>query len=467
MNAIQWNLESQLEWIGSYVWGPAMIALLVGTGLYISFRTGLIQFRGLPTALRLLFRKTPAGISTDKSRDESGGEITPFQALTSALSATVGTGNIAGVATAIASGGPGAIFWMWVTALVGMATKYATAVLAVRFRTISPAGRISGGPMVYIEKGLGLPWLGKLFAFFTIVASFGIGNMVQANSAARPLQDLLGIAPEITGPGMALLAGLVMIGGIRRIGKVAEKLVPVMAIFYVLGALFAIFLHADRIPAVFSMIFQGAFQGRAAIGGFAGVAVQEAIRYGVARGVFSNEAGLGSAPIAHAAAKTNSPVSQGLIASLGPLIDTLIICSMTAFVILASNQWITPGLDGTLPTGATLSALSFDDLLPGPGGIIVQAGIILFAFSTILGWSYYGDRSVEYLFGEKAVRVYHMIWIVLIPVGALLKLEVVWSISDIANGLMALPNLVAVIGLAGIVARDTKKFYNEGIPDDV
>lgn len=440
------DFEQILNTAGSIVWGPWMISLLVGTGILVTFRSGLIQFRGFFRSLQIVFTRSDS--------ESTEGEISPFEALSSALSATIGTGNIAGVATAIASGGPGALFWMWVTALVGMATKFATAVLAVKFRRKRENGRYTGGPMVYLEDGLGSALLGKLFAIFTIIASFGIGNMVQANSAAAPLKEMLGISPYITGPVMALITGLVMIGGIKRIGIVAGKIVPFMALFYLIGALWALFTNLELVPGVIGLIFASAFEPTAAMGGFAGAAVRDAIRYGVARGVFSNEAGLGSAPIAHAAAKTDDPVKQGLVAMLGPFIDTLVICSLTGFVILVSGEWVNGA------NGATLSAMSFEKLLPGFGAIVVQLGILFFAFSTILGWSYYGDRSVEYLFGQKYVPVYHAIWVILIPIGAIMKLDLVWSLSDVANGLMAAPNLIGVVLLSGVVARETKRYFS-------
>lgn len=440
------KINSILTEAGSLIWGPAMISLLVGTGLYLTFRTGLVQFRGFFHAWALI---------TGKYDDpDHEGDITHFQALSSALAATIGTGNIAGVATAIASGGPGAVFWMWITALVGMATKFTSCTLSQKFRRVNADGSVSGGPMFYLEYGLGMKWAGIMFALFTVIASFGIGNMVQANSVAEPLNDLLGIPRWMSGIMMALVTAMVIIGGIKRIAMVSSKVVPFMSGAYALSALVILFMHYDKIPALIVMIVNDAFTPAAAAGGFAGATVMETIRYGVARGVFSNEAGLGSAPIAHAAAKTDEPVREGLVASLGPFIDTIVVCTMTAMVILISNQWTSTLPDGSPLTGATLSITAFETSLPGFGKIIVQMGIILFAFSTILGWAYYGDRSVEYLIGQRGVRYYHYLWVIAVPIGAMIKLELVWSISDAANGLMAIPNLLGLLGLSGVVSRE-------------
>jgi len=370
-----------LDRIDAALWGPVTIFLLFGTGILITLMVKVIQLRKFGYAWKL--------ISGRYDNPDDQGEITHFQALSAALSATIGTGNIAGVGTAIALGGPGAVFWMWVTAVFGMALKYGECLLSLHYRTIHEDGTVSAGPMYYLEKGLGQKWLGILFALFAAVASFGIGNMVQANSVAEPVRTYFGIPKLATG---LLLGGLVfsvIVGGIKRIGRVASRLVPFMAAFYVLGALWVILAHLHAVPEAFRIIFTSAFKGSAAAGGFAGAAVAQAIRFGVARGVFSNEAGLGSAPIAHGAAKTQEPVREGLVAMLGPFIDTLVICSMTALVIVLTGAY-TSG-----ETGAVLTAHAFDIGLPGKGGMIVAMGIILFAFSTAISWSYYGDRSVE------------------------------------------------------------------------
>lgn len=433
--------------IGNFAWGPVSIVLLVGTGLFLTIRMGLIQVRGIRHALAL--------ISGKYDKKDSPGDISHFQALSTALSATIGTGNIAGVATAIASGGPGAVFWMWVTALVGMATKYTSCTLGMKYRKQNRDGSFSGGPMYYLEYGLKQKWLGKAFAFFTIIASFGIGNMVQSNSIAEPLYSSFAIPKWITGVILALVVGAVIIGGIKRIARVASVVVPFMAIIYVVMSLMIIFMNYSNIPHVFSLIFESAFSPASAIGGFAGATVAEVIRYGVARGVFSNESGIGSAPMAHSAAKTEYPVREGLVAMVGPFIDTIIICSMTAFVILDAGTY-TSG-----KTGTVLSAMSYNQTLPVIGGLVVSFGIIFFAFSTIIAWSYYGDRTAQYLFGDRSVKYYHYVYVLAIVVGAVSQLEIVWNISDTTNGLMILPNLIALIGLSGVVARETKIYFKE------
>ncbi|MCP3176789.1 sodium:alanine symporter family protein [Desulfuromonas sp. KJ2020] len=440
-------LSHIMSTVNGFVWGPVMLAFLVGTGVYLSFRLGFLQFRQLPRALRLVFKK-PDGEALE-------GDISPFQALTTALSATIGTGNIAGVATAIFLGGPGAIFWMWVCALFGMATKYAEAVLAVKYREHLPDGTMQGGPMRYIAEGLGLKWLGWIFALFGSIAAFGIGSMVQSNSVALALEDAWGVSPLASGIVLAVLTGIVIIGGIRRIGKVTEKLVPIMGVFYVAGALLILVLNADKVPGAFALIFSHAFAPASAAGGFAGAAVSAAIRFGVARGVFSNEAGLGSAPIAHAAAKTKSPVRQGLIAMTGVFFDTIVVCSMTALVILSTGVWT---------SGATSSALTqaaFNAGMPGPGGLIVTIGIAVFAYSTMIGWAYYGEECIEYIFGMKARTPYRYIFCLVIALGAVQKVGFVWDFSDTMNGAMAIPNLIGLIGLSGVVVKVTREALSE------
>lgn len=437
-------INSIISTINSFVWGPYMLFLLVGTGVYLTFKLNFIQFKKLPYALKMLIKE---GKSTDAQ-----GDIPPVQALTTALSATIGTGNIAGVATAIYLGGPGAIFWMWICAIFGMATKYAEAVLAVKYRKTLPDGTMQGGPMRYIADGLGIKWLGWLFAFMGAIAAFGIGSMVQSNSVAVVIKEHWNIKEVITGITLAILTGIVIIGGIKRIGKVTEKLVPLMGIFYVLGALSIILLNFDKIPEAIGLIFKHAFTPAAGIGGFAGATVAQAIRYGIARGVFSNEAGLGSAPIAHAAAKTNNPVRQGLIAMTGVFFDTIIICSMTALVILITGAW---------KSGQNSSALTyfaFETALPGIGGIIVTIGLAIFAYSTMIGWAYYGEECIEYIFGIKARMPYRFIFCLVIALGAFQKVDFVWNFSDTMNGAMAIPNLIGLIGLSGVLAKETKNF---------
>ena len=446
-------MEQLLSTVSGFVWGPVTIMLLVGTGVLVALITKAVQLRKFSYAWKL--------ISGKFDNPDDDGEITHFQALSAALSATIGTGNIAGVGTAIALGGPGAVFWMWVTAVFGMGLKYAECLLALKFRTIHKDGTVGAGPMYYLEKGLGWKWMGILFAIFATFASFGIGNMVQANSVAEPVLKTFGIPKLATGLIIGGLVFAVIVGGIKRIGQVASRLVPFMAVFYVGGALWVIILNVDMIPAAFAMIFSDAFTGSAATGGFAGAALAQAIRFGVARGVFSNEAGLGSAPIAHGAAQTKEPVREGLVAMLGPFIDTIIICTMTAMVILTTNAFTLTGADGEALTGAVLTAKAFNMGLPGPGDYIVSIGIIFFAFSTAISWSYYGDRCVNYLFGEKMVMPYRVIYCILLPVGAAVELTTVWTISDIFNALMAWPNLVGLIFLSPVVVKTTKEYFSD------
>ncbi|WP_053956995.1 alanine/glycine:cation symporter family protein [Inediibacterium massiliense] len=440
--------------IANFAWGPIMIVLLVGTGFILTVGTRIIQFRKLGTAFKLLFSK-------DECDD---GDISAFQALMTSLAATIGTGNIAGVATAISVGGPGSIFWMWVTAAVGGATKYGEAVLAIKYRITNEKGEKSGGPMYYASMGMedqyggNWKWLGWIFAFFGVVASFGIGNMVQANSVASSLNTSLGLPYFVSGIIIAVCTALVIIGGIKSIGSVTEKMVPTMSIIYVIGALIILFTKASMIPTAFSLIFSNAFTGSAVGGGLVGTV----IRMGVARGVFSNEAGLGSAPIAHAASTTNDPIRQGIIGSLGSFLDTILVCTMTALVILVSGL-VNIGKDGLMVvqdnlTGASLTTTAFSQSLPGFGAFIVSFGLIFFAFSTILGWYYYGSKCLEYIAGIKAVEVYKWFWVLLCFIGCIAKLNLVWDLSDAFNGLMAIPNLVALIGLSPMIFRMTKEY---------
>ncbi|MFQ5559849.1 MAG: alanine/glycine:cation symporter family protein [Nitrospinota bacterium] len=442
-------MKDLLELINGMVWGPVTISLLAGTGLFATILTRGIQFRGFIYSWKL--------ISGRFDNPEDTGEVSHFQALSAALSATIGTGNIAGVGTAIALGGPGAIFWMWVTAVFGMALKYCECLLSLKYRIVHKDGSISAGPMYYLEKGVGWKWLGILFAFFAAVASFGIGNMVQANSVAAPLLSHFGIPKLVTGVAIGVFVFLVIVGGIKRIGRVASRLVPFMSVFYIAGACVVLVLYRSAIPEAFAAIFHGAFSGTAATGGFAGAALAQAIRFGVARGIFSNEAGLGSAPIAHGAARTEEPVREGLVAMLGPFIDTIVICTMTALVIL-----LTEGYKEGL-TGAELTAFSFNKALPGVGGYIVSVGIVFFAFSTAISWSYYGDRSVEYLWGKNCVMPYRILYCLVLPVGACVQLETVWTLSDITNALMAWPNLVGLLLLSPVVLKSTKEYFSDPV----
>jgi len=440
--------------ISGIVWGPAMLFLLVGTGVFLTLGMKLMPLRKIGYAFTLLWQ------GRKKTTEE--GDLTPFNALMTAMSATVGTGNIAGVATAIAIGGPGAVFWMWMTALVGMATKYSEAVLAVRYREVDSRGRYQGGPMYYIKNGLGenWRWLAFLFALFGTVAAFGIGNTFQAKAVADAVATTFSIDKWITGVTLAVLTALVLIGGVKRIGVVAGKLVPFMGIVYILAALIIILMNITDVPAALATIVGDAFTGSAAAGGFAGSGVMLAIQWGVARGVFSNEAGLGSAPIAHAAAKTNNPVKQGTIGMLGTFLDTLVICTMTALVIVLS-PWSTQ-VDpetGKLLQGASLTVMAFNQALPEIGQYIVTFGTILFAYTTLLGWSFYGERCAEYLFGVKVIMFYRGAWIGFIMVGALAELKPLVITADVMNGLMAIPNLIALLLLSPVVFKITREYF--------
>lgn len=443
--------------INGVVWGPLMLVLILGVGLFLTFGLKLMPVLKLGTGFKLLW----GGRIPDKDGSKEG-EISPFNALMTSLSATIGTGNIAGVATAIFLGGPGALFWMWCTALVGMATKFAEAVLAVRFREVDENGNHTGGPMYYIKNGLSSKWtwLGTAFALFGMVAGFGIGNTVQANSVANAIDTNFGVEPWITGLVMMVLVGLVLMGGIKRIGDVAGKLVPMMATFYIACGVAVLIVNAAEIPAAFGLIFESAFTGTAAQGGFAGAAVWMAIRFGVARGVFSNEAGLGSAPIAHAAAQTKNPVAQGLVAMLGTFIDTLIVCSITGLAIIVTGEW-TSG-----ETGAALTSAAFGAALPY-GNYIVAVSLTIFAFTTILGWSVYGEKCVQYLFGVKAILPFRVVWILAVPVGAAGSLEFIWLLADTMNALMAIPNLIAIALLSPVVFKLTKEYFasNGAVPE--
>ena len=446
---MQNQILSVLKDISSYVWGVPLLILLVGTGVYLTFLLKGLQFRKLLYSLWLALIKR-------KESGQSEGDISHFQALMTALAATVGTGNIAGVATAIAVGGPGALFWMWITGLFGMATKYAEAVLAVQYRVVDEFGNMSGGPMYYISRGLKLKWLGALFAIFASIAAFGIGNMVQSNSVADAVLHSFNIPVEITGIILAVATALVILGGIKSIGNVTQVLVPVMIVFYMAAAIMVVILNLGQVPEVIGTVLSEAFTDTAALGGFAGASVMLTIRMGVARGVFSNESGLGSAPIAAAAAKTRHPVTQALVSMTQTFIDTIVVCSLTGFAILVTN---------VLPTGNTgvpLTQLAFSTALPGEwGGIIVSVGLIFFAYSTILGWSYYGEKSLEYLFGVKAIVPYRILFVIMVFVGAITQLEVVWTFADIMNGLMAFPNLIGLLGLSSVVAYQTKDYFEK------
>ena len=438
-------LDTIVGKIGAFAWGPPMLILLVGTGFWLTFALRGLQFRKLGHALYLALIKR-------KEESDQPGDITHFQALMTALSATVGTGNIAGVATAIAVGGPGALFWMWITGLVGMATKYAEALLAVKYRIIDENGEMSGGPMYYISKGLNKPWLGTIFAVFASFAAFGIGNMVQSNSVADAVEATYHIPPLVTGITLMVCTAAVILGGIKKIGRVTGILVPIMIAFYMAGAAYIIIINIAEVPAALVFIVKQAFNPTAAVGGFAGASIMLAIRMGVARGVFSNESGLGSAPIAAAAAQTKSPITQALVSMTQTFIDTIIVCTMTGLVLILTGVW------SNGETGAELTTMAFAAGMPG-GAHVVTIGIILFAYSTILGWCYYGEKSIEYLFGVKSVLPYRIVFICFVGVGAVAKLSLVWNISDTLNGLMAVPNLIGLLLLTPVVVSETKKYF--------
>ncbi len=445
---MQTKLLEILVTISNVIWGLPMIILLVGTGIYLTILLRGLQFRALWHSLYLALIK--------RKQEGAEGDISNFQALMTALAATVGTGNIAGVATAIVAGGPGALFWMWVTGLFGMATKYGEAVLAVRYREKDLNGNMCGGPMYYISKGLGWKWLGVMFAIFASVSAFGIGNIVQSNSVANAVTaNFPFIKPWVTGLIMCIATSLVLLGGIKNIGKTTAVIVPFMILLYTLSALAVIVINFRNIPDVFMLVISKAFTPTAAAGGFAGSMVKDAIRMGVSRGIFSNESGLGSAPIAAAAAQTKNPVDQALVSMTQTFIDTIVVCSMTGFVILCTGVW-TNG-----QTGAELSATAFNAALPGKiGGIVVALGLIFFAYSTLLGWSYYGEKSIEYLLGYKAVMPYRIVFCMMVFVGAVIsKVELVWTFADIMNGLMALPNLIGLLALSGVIVSETRQYY--------
>ncbi|MAI06961.1 MAG: sodium:alanine symporter family protein [Alphaproteobacteria bacterium TMED87] len=443
------TFEIFLNVISQNIWMFMMFPLL-GIGFYLTFGLRLITIIKIPSSFANLFDRDT------NQETQASGEISPFKALMTALAATVGTGNIAGVATAIFLGGPGAIFWMWMTALFGMATKYSEALLAVHYREKNAKGNFVGGPMYYIKNGLGKKWqwLGFCFSFLAIFAGLGAGNTVQSNSIADVLYSNLNVPHWLTGVTILLLVAAVLIGGVKRIASVAGKLVPIMIIAYLTTTILILITNFDEIPDAFSLIFLDAFSGTAAAGGFAGATVMAAIRFGVARGIFSNEAGLGSAPIAHAAAKTNDPVKQGRIGMLGTFIDTILVCTMTALVIIITGSW-TSG-----ENGATLTATAFSSALPY-GNYIVMISLIIFAFTTILGWSYYGERCAEFIFGQRSIIPFRIIWCAVIPIGAITGLEIIWLMADIMNALMAIPNLIALFLLSPVVFKISKEYNKE------
>ena len=441
------NFIQLLNKINDFVWGLPLIILLLGTGIYYTFLLKGLQFRKLGHSLYLAFIKR-------KEEGNSGeGDISHFQALMTALAGTVGTGNIAGVAGAISVGGPGALFWMWMTGFFGMATKYSEAVLAVKYRKVDEYGNMIGGPMYYLQEGLNSKFLGVAFAIFAVIASFGIGNTVQVSEVASAMKTSFNVDPRITGIVLLVLTGSVILGGIQRIGRFTSAIVPTMIIFYVVSSLVIIFMHYDKIIPAFVLIFKSAFIPQAAIGGTFGALLSKTIQKGVSRGIFSNESGLGSSPIAAAAAKTNDPVSQALVSMTQTFIDTIIVCTMTGLIIVMSGA--------TEGTGAVLTEKAFSILLPGElGGIIVTISLIFFAYSTILGWAYYGEKALEYLAGEKSIMDYRIIFTLAVYLGIVFS-KGVWVFSDIANGLMALPNLIGLLLLAKVVKSETNRFLNK------
>ncbi|HEM3216377.1 TPA: sodium:alanine symporter family protein [Streptococcus suis] len=433
--------------INNLVWGPPLLLLLVGTGVYFTLRLGIFQISKLPTAFRLIF-----------SSDQSGqGDVSSFAALCTALAATVGTGNIVGVATAITTGGPGALFWMWVAAFFGMATKYAEGFLAIKYRTKDANGQAAGGPMHYIALGMGQKWK-PLAVFFAIsgvlVALLGIGTFSQVNSITASLETSFGLEPPLVSVITAISIVFVVFGGIEKISDVSTKIVPFMAILYILASITVLAVHWDQLLPTLALVFKSAFTPAAAVGGFAGATVQQAIQRGIARGVFSNESGLGSAPIAAAAAKSDNPVEQGLISMTGTFIDTLIICTLTGFTILVTDQWSVEGL-----AGAPLTQAAFSTVFGQPGVLALTISLVLFAYTTILGWSYYGERCIEFLFGTKAILPYRLVFVAMVALGGFLKLDLIWTIADIVNGLMALPNLIALLALSPVIIKETRQYF--------
>ena len=447
------QLKDLLQNVSDFIWGPPLLILLVGTGVYLTLRLKLLQIFKLPLALKYVFGK-------DEEENDEGaeGDVSSFGALCTALSATIGTGNIVGVATAVKAGGPGALFWMWIAAFFGMATKYAEGVLAIKYREVDENGNMAGGPMYYIQNGLGLKWLAKIFAVLGIgVAFFGIGTFGQVKSISDAASITFKVPLILTAVIVTVLVALVTLGGIKRISRVSEKVVPFMAGIYILGAVLVLICNYSAIPEALSIIIRSAFNPQAALGGAAGITVQIALQRGVGRGVFSNEAGLGSAPIAAAAAKTKSPVRQGLISMTGTFFDTIVICTMTGLAIVLTGAYSSPLEGAALTTAAFEAGLPFAVI----GKYIVNIGLIFFAFTTILGWNYYGERCAEYLLGVKSILPYRMIFIALVAVGPFLSLDLIFIIADIVNGMMAFPNLIGLIGLRKVVIKETEDYFQQ------
>ncbi len=441
-------IEKILDTVNSFVWGPPMLILLFGTHLFLTFKLKFIQ-RYIKQAIKLSFQ----------SSQEGDGDISHFGALTTALAATIGTGNIVGVATAISAGGPGAVFWMWLTGVFGIATKYAEAVLSIKYRITTPDGSKAGGPMYVLDRGMNCKWLAILSAIFTAIAAFGIGNMVQANAISTMLKETINISPVLSGSIMTFLVALVILGGIKSIANVCKKLVPIMVILYTVGCIILLAINIKMVPAAILTIIKTAFTGQAMIGGFLGAGIKEAVRYGIARGLFSNESGLGSAPIVASAAQTKNPVRQALVSSTGTFWDTVVVCAMTGVMLVSSGEW-TKGLKGIELTKSAFSNF------PYFGSIILTTGLLTFVFSTLIGWSYYGEKAVEYLLTTKAIKPYRWLWVAAVMLGANLNLTAVWAFSDIANALMAIPNLISLIFLHKVIVKETENYLWSGKLDD-
>lgn len=455
------EIDLILNHIKNWVWAPPLLLLLIGTGVYLSFLLKGMQIRYLPYALKLAF---------SSQKNSSAGDISQFQSLMTSLAGAIGTGTIVGVATAITVGGLGAMFWMWIMALLGMAIKYAESLLAVKFREMDSRGEMMGGPMQYIERGLGWRWMAILFAIFGAIAAIGTGNLVQVNAIAEAVDNVLVADPWVTGIITAIFVGVIILGGVKSIGGVSSVLVPVMAIFYLGAGLIIIFIHIDKVPEAFVQIMTSAFQGQAAAGGFLGASVMMAIQMGVARSVFSNEAGLGISSMSAAAAKTDCPGRQAMITMTGALLSTVVVCSVTGLVLAVTGVLGKTGESGKMLTGASMAIQAFNSTLWG-GDYIVSIGLILFAFTTVIAWAYYGEKCFEYLFGEQSVIVYRVLYTLIVIPGAALKMEVAWYMADIMNGLMVIPNLIAVIALSGVIQEETREFLKivkrerQGLPE--
>lgn len=462
MEKILDSLNGFLGFVYDNILSIAMMFFLIVVGVFLSIRTGFFQFRKFGYVLK----NTVGMMFNKKLHHRDVGSVSPFQAVATALAGTIGTGSIAGVATALVLGGPGAVFWMWISALFGMVTKYSEIVLAIKFREKDKRGSFIGGPMYYIKNGLGIKWLAILFAVFAMIACIGTGNATQSNSISGVINSNLNIAPWITGVALTVIVGFVIIGGVKRIATVNEKLVPVMAVFFILASIIALVFNANKIPTAFALIFNEAFNFKSAFGGVAGYSIFSAMRYGVGRGVFSNEAGLGSAPIAHSASSTEDPVKQGLWGVFEVFITTIIICTMSAIVVLTSDIYSTAYASSVLPSvsGAALSSAAFDEAIPYIGGTGIAVSTVFFALSTILGWAYYGEVSVGYIFKNHsriAIGIYRIIYVAFVFVGAVAEINTVWLVADCFNALMALPNLIALIGLSGLVVKITREHFSQ------